>query len=89
MLGLRLDPDLEAGVARVARREGRTKSDVVRSALREFLGRTEADELLLSEVRTIAALTAPDELSQLDALNDDMEDLIAAEEARLAADRAA
>lgn len=56
MLGLRLDPTLERNLAALARRQGRTKSDVVREAIRRYL---EA-ELLPPEARRQSLLVAGD-----------------------------
>ena len=88
MLGLRLDTDTEAGLARVARRERRTKSDIARDAIRAYLARVEDDEALIAEVRAIAALMTEDELRELDASQDDLEAMLQDEEAALAATKA-
>ncbi len=37
MLGLRLDPELEAALSMTARAEGRTKSQIVRDALQRYI----------------------------------------------------
>ena len=89
MLGLRLDGDTEAKLTRLARREGRTKSDIVRDALRSYLLHAEDDEALIAEVRRIAAITSGGDLDELDAAADDLEALIEAEEASAVASRAA
>ncbi|WP_375404213.1 ribbon-helix-helix protein, CopG family [uncultured Sphingomonas sp.] len=89
MLGLRLDGDTEAKLARLARREGRTKSDLVRDALKSYLRHAEDDEALIAEVRRIAARTPDSELNELDFAADDLEALIDAEEAGAVASRAA
>jgi predicted transcriptional regulator len=44
-LTVRLDPKLEKALARIARRTGRTKSDVVREALERYLAVTRFREL--------------------------------------------
>ena len=89
MLGLRLDAGMEAGLARIARLEGRTKSAVVRDALKSYLARLEDDAALVEQVRQIAALTPECELIRLDDAQDDLEDLLAAEEASAASAGAA
>jgi len=48
MLGIRLDPKLERDLVAIARRLGRTKSDVAREAIRRYLA---ADELALQARR--------------------------------------
>lgn len=80
MLGLRLDREMDAQLARVARREGRTKSDVARGALRDYLTRADDDAALIAEVKRIAALTSDEDLAYLDGLQDDLEDLVTTEE---------
>ncbi len=89
MLGLRLDDDTEAKLARAARRQGRTKSDLVRDVLRTYLRQAEDDAALVDEVRRIAAITSESDLGELDAAVDDLEALIDAEEASFLASRAA
>lgn len=79
MLGIRLDDETERGLARAARRTGRTKSDIARDAIREFLGRVEMDAELERELALIAA-TSDHDLDAVDALADDMLRLIDAEE---------
>lgn len=89
MLGLRLDAGTEARLARVAQREGRTKSDGVRDAIRAHLTRIDGDAELVEEVKRVAALTSEEDLAYLDELQDDLEDLLAEEEAALSVRRAA
>ncbi|WP_375428989.1 ribbon-helix-helix protein, CopG family [uncultured Sphingomonas sp.] len=84
-----MDNDTEAKLARLARREGRTKSDLVRDALRSYLRHADDDEALIAEVRRIAALTSESDLDELDASVDDLEELINAEEACAVTSRAA
>lgn len=45
VLTIRLDPDLERAVARVARRTGRSRSEVVRDAVRRQLALAEFQDL--------------------------------------------
>ena len=89
MRGLRLDGDTEAQLTRLARRQGRTKSDLVRDALSTYLRQAEDDAALIAEVRRIAAVTSDRDLDELDAEVDDLEALIAAEEASVPASRSA
>lgn len=42
MLGIRLDPGVEAQLASVARAQGRTKSEVARDAIRLYVERNDA-----------------------------------------------
>jgi predicted transcriptional regulator len=44
-LTIRLDPDLERQVARIARRTGRSRSEVVRDAVRRQLALAQFDDL--------------------------------------------
>lgn len=89
MLGLRLDEDMEARLASVARRQGRTKSEVAREAINAHLARIEGDVELVAEVRRIAALTSEADLGHLDDLQDDLERLMLDEEVGAAARKAA
>ena len=41
MLGVRLDPELEAALGRVARAKGSTKSEVARAAIRSYVSRND------------------------------------------------
>ena len=70
MLGLRLDGDTEAKLARLARREGRTKSDLVRDALKAYLRQADDDAALIAEVRihSVSALLSMEELKATTAL---------------------
>ena len=89
MLGLRLDAETEAGLSRIARREGRTKSDIARDALRQYLSRVEDDAALIAQVKAIAALTTEDDLLRLDESQADLEELMDEEEAVLRVGKAA
>lgn len=82
MLGIRLDAETEAGLARIARRTGRTKSDIARDAIRSYLAETEHDEALDRELAMIAAAASEADLGFLDHLGDDLAGLIDQEEGR-------
>ena len=84
MLGLRLDGETEARLARVARRQGRSKSDIARDALRLHLARLDDDSELVAEMRRIASLVIGEDLSFLDENQADLEELLAEEEAAAA-----
>ena len=43
MLGLRLEPELQRQLATLARRTGRSKSDIAREAVRDYLDRHDDD----------------------------------------------
>lgn len=89
MLGLRLDVATEERLARVARRQGRTKSDLAREALSDFLNRAEDDADLIAELKRITAATSERDLAVLDDLIDDLHELLEEEEANIAASRTA
>lgn len=72
MLGLRLDRDMEQRLVRFARATRRSKSDVARDAMREYLDRHAVDEEYLRQVRALAAATSEDDLAELDAVADDV-----------------
>lgn len=67
MLGLRLDRELEAGLARVARQSHRSKSDVAREAIRQYLDRRFPQAEIDRQLALIAAANAGDQ-----AMLDDM-----------------
>ncbi|PAX09303.1 ribbon-helix-helix protein, CopG family [Sphingomonas lenta] len=67
MIGLRLDPDLEQRVRRIAREHGRSASDVVREAIRRFLDQTGDDLERERELRLIAASVDDGEMDELEA----------------------
>lgn len=60
MLGLRLDRELEAGLARVARQSHRSKSDVAREAIRQYLDRRYPRAEIDRQLVLIAAANAGD-----------------------------
>lgn len=67
MLGLRLDRAMEAGIAQVARQTHRSKSDVAREAIRQYLDRRFPRAEIDRQLALIAAANAGDA-----ALLDDM-----------------
>jgi len=87
MLGVRLDPETEAGLARLARQTRRSKSDVARDAMREYLDRHSLDAELQREVRLIARKAADNEL--LDDLEAFEEDILESDRGHRKDDRAA
>jgi RHH-type rel operon transcriptional repressor/antitoxin RelB len=89
MLGLRLDAETEAGLARAARRERRSKSEIARDALRAYLRRTDQDAELIAAVKRISALTGEEDLRWLDENQADLESLLNEEEAAFRTGRAA
>jgi RHH-type rel operon transcriptional repressor/antitoxin RelB len=61
MLGLRLEKELEERLDRFAAQRMRTRSDVARAAVREYLDRHSIDEEFRRQVRMLEALpTAAD-----------------------------
>lgn len=72
MLGFRLDPTLFARLERFAVESHRSKSDIVRSAMREYLERHGEDAELQRELAAIAAATNDADLAELDAIHDDL-----------------
>ena len=56
MLGLRLDSAMERRLAQFARQTRRSKSDIARDAMREYLDRHAGDDEYQRQVRAIAAL---------------------------------
>jgi Arc/MetJ-type ribon-helix-helix transcriptional regulator len=63
---------MEQRLVRYARATRRSKSDVARDAMREYLDRHAVDDEYLRQVRAVAAATTEDELAVLDALADDL-----------------
>lgn len=89
MLGLRLDAATEAGLSRIARQEGRTKSAIVREALRGYLSTVDDDAAMIAQVRAVSALSMEEDLNLLDAAQADLEDLLNDEETGYHASKAA
>ncbi|HEU0066748.1 MAG TPA: ribbon-helix-helix protein, CopG family [Sphingomonas sp.] len=71
MLGVRLDTELEARLAAVARTQGRSKSDIAREAVRRYVERH--DEAFLAEARRqslrAAAHDRPDDWTFAEAID--------------------
>lgn len=55
MLGVRLDPETEAGLARLAKRTRRAKSDIAREAVRRYVARHDAAYLAEARRQSLAA----------------------------------
>ena len=72
ILGFRLDPALSARLQRFAVESHRSKSDIVRAAMREYLERHGEDADLRRELAAIAATTSDADLAELDAIHDDL-----------------
>ena len=72
MLGFRLDPVLSDRLQRFAVTSRRSKSDIVRDAMREYLDRHSDDAELRRELTAIAAATTESDLAELDAIHDDL-----------------
>jgi RHH-type transcriptional regulator, rel operon repressor / antitoxin RelB len=72
VLGLRLDDAMEQRLGRFARESRRSKSDIARDAVREYLDRHAVDDEYKRQVRAIAAATTEAELARIDALSDDL-----------------
>ena len=66
MLGVRLPVDTENDLAAFARRTRRSKSDIARDAVREYLDRHRVDEEFRRQLRLIAAATSEDDLALVD-----------------------
>ena len=60
MFGIRLEPELENKLAAVARRRGRTKSDLAREAIRRYL----SEDGLAAEARRQSLLVSKSEAEQ-------------------------
>jgi RHH-type rel operon transcriptional repressor/antitoxin RelB len=72
MLGIRLDAELEAGLSALARRTQRTKSDVAREAVREYLERHSLDVEYRRQVALVHEAQKGTDLDWLDAMTDDL-----------------
>ena len=68
MLGLRLDETLERRLARYASDAHRTKSEIARDAVREYLDRHSMDDEIRHELGRIAAAGCRDSMADVDAL---------------------
>ena len=72
MLGLRLDAEMTAHLDRFSKATRRSKSDIARDAMREYLARHTVDEEYRRQVRAIAAAVNAADLAQVDAVHDDL-----------------
>ena len=72
MLGVRLDSAMAESLDRFAAATRRSKSDIARDAVREYLERHVTDDEYKNQVRTIAAMTTKADLDRLDRLHDDL-----------------
>jgi predicted transcriptional regulator len=72
MLGFRLDAALSARLQHFSAQSHRSKSDIVRDAMREYLDRHGEDADLQRELAAIAASTTDADLARLDAIHDDL-----------------
>ena len=70
MLGVRLDPETEAGLARLAKQTRRAKSDIAREAVRRYVARHDA--AYLAEARRQSLLAAAEEDDDTLALLDEL-----------------
>lgn len=65
MLGVRLDPETEAGLARLAKQTRRAKSDIAREAVRRYVSRHDAAYLAEARRQSIAASSVADSPEEL------------------------
>lgn len=72
LLGLRLDSDMEQRLGRFAMETRRSKSEIAREAVREYLDRHAMDAELQRQLSVIAAADDDDDLFWLDAMHDDL-----------------
>jgi RHH-type transcriptional regulator, rel operon repressor / antitoxin RelB len=72
VLGLRLDSDMEQRLGRFAVETRRSKSEIAREAVREYLDRHAMDAELQRQLAVIAAAENGDDLDWLDAMNADL-----------------
>ena len=71
MLGLRLDSEMERRLVRFAAETRRSKSDIAREAVAEYLDRHGVDSEMQRQLRIVAAADATDDLDWADAMADD------------------
>jgi RHH-type rel operon transcriptional repressor/antitoxin RelB len=72
VLGLRLDNSMEQRLARFAKATRRSKSDIARDAMREYLDRHAADDAYVEQVRALATVLDESRLDEIEALTDDV-----------------
>jgi predicted transcriptional regulator len=68
MLGVRLDPELETALDRVARAKGATKSSTARAAIRSYVGRSDcAREIDDARQKILRQAISPEKQAEDDA----------------------
>ncbi len=72
MLGLRLERDLEERLDGFAAQTRRSRSQITRDALREYLDRHATDTEWRRQIAMLAAATTDEDLDEMDAFHDDM-----------------
>ena len=72
MLGVRLDHETEAALAALARRTHRSKSDIAREAVRDYVGRHSLDAEWKRQLGLVQSAQRTDDLAFVDALHDDL-----------------
>jgi len=72
VLGLRLDTAMAERLGRFAQETRRSKSDIARDAVREYLDRHAVDGEIRRQLQVIAAATTGADLARIDALGDDL-----------------
>lgn len=72
MLGLRLDSETESRLVRLAAETRRSKSDIAREAVSEYLDRHGMDSEMQRQLRVIAAADEIESLDRADAVVDDL-----------------
>ncbi|MFD1951428.1 ribbon-helix-helix protein, CopG family [Sphingomonas arantia] len=72
MLGIRLNPDLEADLTALARRTHRTKSDVAREAVREYVDRHSLDAEYRRQVALVHEAQRGSDMDWLEAMAADL-----------------
>ena len=65
MLGIRLDPELESALGRIARAKGSTKSAVARAAIRSYVGRNDhSRQIEDARLKILGQLSSPEKLAE-------------------------
>jgi RHH-type transcriptional regulator, rel operon repressor / antitoxin RelB len=72
MLGVRLDTAMAENLERFATATRRSKSDIARDAVREYLDRHALEDEYKRQVQAIAVATTEADLVWLDAVSDDL-----------------
>lgn len=66
MIGVRLDPGLEAAFAKEVGRIGRSKSDVVRDLIADFISRRSMDAKIARTAKVLAAHDRDEDYTESD-----------------------